>query len=67
VGERERADKVAAKVTALGRRAWTVRLDQADAAMPEHGIAATVPHFGRLDVLVNNAAWMLATATRASG
>ena len=57
VGERERAEKVAAEVTALGRRAWTVRLDQADAAMPEHVIAATVAHFGRLDVLVNNAAW----------
>jgi 3-oxoacyl-[acyl-carrier protein] reductase len=57
VGERERAEKVAAEVTALGRRAWTVRLDQTDAAMPEHVIAATVAHFGRLDVLVNNAAW----------
>ena len=57
VGQRERAEKVAAEVTALGRRAWTVRLDQADAALPEHVIAATVAHFGRLDVLVNNAAW----------
>src|SRR2546423_902526 len=56
-GERERAEKVTAEVTSLGRRAWTVRLDQVDAAMPEHVIAAIVGHFGRLDVLVNNAAW----------
>lgn len=57
VGERERAERVAAAVTALGRHAWTVRLDQSAPDMPGHVVSATLEQFGRLDVLVNNAAW----------
>jgi 3-oxoacyl-[acyl-carrier protein] reductase len=57
VGERERAERTAAAVEALGSRAWTVQLDQADPEAAEAVIAATVQQFGRLDMLVNNAAW----------
>ncbi len=57
VGERGRAEQTAAAVEALGRRAWVVQLDQADPEAAEAVIAATVKQFGRLDVLVNNAAW----------
>ena len=57
VGERERAEETAAAVEALGRQAWTIQLDQTDPAMAEAVIAATVERSGRLDMLVNNAAW----------
>src|SRR5579871_2394474 len=57
VGERERAEETAAAVEALGVRAWTAQLDQSDAQQAEAVIAATVEKFGRLDILVNNAAW----------
>jgi 3-oxoacyl-[acyl-carrier protein] reductase len=57
VGERERAEQAAAAVEALGGQAWTVRLDQSDPQMAEAVISDTVEHFGRLDILVNNAAW----------
>lgn len=57
VGERERAEQVAAAVEEQGGRAWPIQLDQTDAAMPEQVVAATVEHFGRLDILINNAAW----------
>lgn len=57
VGERERAEETAAAVEALGIRAWTAQLDQSDAQQAEAVIAATVEKFGRLDILVNNAAW----------
>ena len=57
VGEKERAERIAAEVEAAGCRAWTVRLDQSNPTMPDEVVAATADHFGRLDVLVNNAAW----------
>ena len=59
VGERERAEETAAAVQALGAgaQAWTVQLDQLDAQQAEVVIGATVERFGRLDILVNNAAW----------
>ncbi len=57
VGERERAEQVAAAVEQLGCRSWTVQLDQADPTMPEVVIDAVLKQFGRLDILVNNAAW----------
>ena len=57
VGERERAEETAAAVQALGAEAWTVQLDQSDAQQAEAVIGATVERFGRLDILVNNAAW----------
>jgi 3-oxoacyl-[acyl-carrier protein] reductase len=57
VGEKARAEQVAAEVEAAGRQGWSIRLDQSSAVMPEEVVAETVDHFGRLDVLVNNAAW----------
>ncbi|HEY7358144.1 MAG TPA: SDR family NAD(P)-dependent oxidoreductase [Ktedonobacterales bacterium] len=57
VGERERAEATAAAVEALGVQTWIVQLDQSDAQQAEAVIAATVERFGRLDILVNNAAW----------
>jgi 3-oxoacyl-[acyl-carrier protein] reductase len=57
VGEKERADRTVSEVEAAGCRGWAVHLDQSSATMPDEVVASTVAHFGRLDVLVNNAAW----------
>jgi 3-oxoacyl-[acyl-carrier protein] reductase len=57
VGEKERAERTVAEVESAGCRAWAVHLDQASATMPDEVVASTTAHFGRLDVLVNNAAW----------
>jgi 3-oxoacyl-[acyl-carrier protein] reductase len=57
LGERDRAEQVVAEVAGCGVEGWPVRLDQADQDMPQQVVAATVGHFGRLDILVNNAAW----------
>ena len=54
---RDAARETAAAVEALGRRAWSLVLDQTDAAAIPPAVAAAAGHFGRLDVLVNNAAW----------
>src|SRR5437868_1816847 len=51
----ENAEKVAAEIRALGRKAWPHAVDVADAA----GVAATgeriLTDAGRVDILVNNA------------
>jgi len=57
---RERKDAAresCAVAEALGRRAWSMALDQTDAAAIPPAVAAAAGRFGRLDVLVNNAAW----------
>jgi 3-oxoacyl-[acyl-carrier protein] reductase len=54
------ADGAAASVQAVqaaGRRGLAVQLDQRDPASIEAAAAAAVAHFGRVDILVNNAAW----------
>jgi len=51
------ARETRAAVEALGRRAWSVALDQTDAAAIPAAVEAAAAQFGRLDVLVNNAAW----------
>jgi 3-oxoacyl-[acyl-carrier protein] reductase len=57
----ERADAArdtCAAVTALGRRAHAVKLDQTDAGAIPKAVEAAAAHFGgRLDMLVNNAGW----------
>jgi NAD(P)-dependent dehydrogenase (short-subunit alcohol dehydrogenase family) len=51
----ERARAVAAEVEALGRRALPVRADVSVVADVQRMIAATMKHFGHLDVMFNNA------------
>lgn len=51
------ARETCAAVEALGRRAWSVALDQTDAEAIPAAVKAVTSHFGRLDALVNNAAW----------
>jgi 3-oxoacyl-[acyl-carrier protein] reductase len=55
--QRERAERVAADVEGLGCRALVLQLDQSDVASPDAVVASVAERFGRLDVLVNNAAW----------
>ncbi len=50
------AEPVAAEIRASGARALAVRTDVADEASVAHMVGQTVQAFGRLDVLVNNAA-----------
>jgi 3-oxoacyl-[acyl-carrier protein] reductase len=54
------ARETCAAVEALGRRAFSVALDQTDAGAIPGAIEAAARHFGRLDALVNNAAWNIA-------
>ena len=57
VGEKQRAERVVAEVQEAGCRAWAVHLDQSTIDQPDKVVASVAEHFGRLDVLVNNAAW----------
>jgi 3-oxoacyl-[acyl-carrier protein] reductase len=50
------ADAVAAEITAAGGKALAVLGDVIDAAAVAAMVAATVKQFGRLDILINNAA-----------
>jgi 3-oxoacyl-[acyl-carrier protein] reductase len=56
-GNYEGAKRVAGEVEALGQPAFVLQLDQADPESVEAAVAATVDRFGRLDILINNAAW----------
>ena len=57
---RDAARETCAAVEAPGRRAFSVALDQTDAGAIPGAIEAAARHFGRLDALVNNAAWNVA-------
>ena len=57
VGNVDGAAKTVAAVEALGRRAVPVQLDQANPASIDGAVGAAARALGRLDVLVNNAAW----------
>ena len=54
---KDAARETCAAVEALGRRAWSIALDQTSAEAIPPAVEAVAKHFGRLDVLVNNAAW----------
>jgi NAD(P)-dependent dehydrogenase (short-subunit alcohol dehydrogenase family) len=50
------ADQTAAEIAALGRRALAIECDVRSESSVRAAVASTVAEFGRLDVLVNNAA-----------
>jgi NAD(P)-dependent dehydrogenase (short-subunit alcohol dehydrogenase family) len=56
VASAEKADVVVEKLKAKGVRALAIRSDQADSSAAKSLIEAVVTHFGKLDILVNNAA-----------
>ncbi len=62
VGHAEGAEKTLGAVRAAGRRGGAVRLDQRDPASIDAAAAAAVKSMGRVDVLVNNAAWNIGIA-----
>src|SRR5436190_2000126 len=51
----ENSEKVAAEVRALGRQAWALAVDVADAAAVAAAGARIMTEAGRVDILVNNA------------
>ena len=52
---RERAEKAAEAVTAAGRKAALIRLDQTDGASIDAAVADVIRQLGALDILINNA------------
>ena len=57
VGNTAGAERTAEAVTAHGRRAHLITLDQRDESSIDAAAADVVAHFGGCDILVNNAAW----------
>jgi 3-oxoacyl-[acyl-carrier protein] reductase len=57
VGEAGRAEAVVAAVRKAGRQGHTVQLDQRDPASIDACVESVIGRFGRIDILVNNAAW----------
>ena len=57
VGNREGADDTVLSVEKLGRKASRVQVDQTDPAVIEPAVTRVTRDLGRLDILVNNAAW----------
>jgi 3-oxoacyl-[acyl-carrier protein] reductase len=57
VGNREGADETVGAVEKAGRKACRVQVDQTQPAMIEPSVERVVRELGRLDILVNNAAW----------
>jgi len=57
VGEAGRAGAVVEAVRKAGRQSHAVQLDQREPQSIDRCVEKVVGHFGRLDILVNNAAW----------
>ncbi|MFB2550677.1 SDR family oxidoreductase [Ensifer soli] len=62
IGETRDADDTVAAIRAEGRKALAISGDVKDAAFCRKAVAAVVEVFGRIDVLVNNAAFQVHTA-----
>jgi 3-oxoacyl-[acyl-carrier protein] reductase len=60
VGNREGAAQTVEAVEGLGRRACALPLDQTESQAIDSTVGAAAEALGRLDVLVNNAAWNIA-------
>ena len=57
IGYQEGASATVDAVKAAGRRGLAVQLDQRDPQSIEASVDAVMAEFGRVDILVNNAAW----------
>jgi len=57
VGDAGRADAAVEAIRKAGRRGHAVQLDQRDPRSIEASVEQVMGHFGRIDILVNNAAW----------
>ena len=53
---REEAEAVAAEVRALGRQALPILADVSDQSQVDAMVQQAIDHFGRIDILLNNAA-----------
>jgi 3-oxoacyl-[acyl-carrier protein] reductase len=58
LGEERRADAVVETVQGSGRRSNAVQLDQREAKSIDRCVENVIGRFGRIDILVNNAAWI---------
>jgi 3-oxoacyl-[acyl-carrier protein] reductase len=57
VGESARAGELVEMVRSAGRLSHAVQLDQRDPRSIDGCVENVIGHFGRIDILVNNAAW----------
>jgi 3-oxoacyl-[acyl-carrier protein] reductase len=57
LGHRDEAVELCQQIEAKGRKTFLVHLDQTDPASCSAAVEATVNALGRLDILINNAAW----------
>ena len=57
IGADDRAAVAVAGIRNAGRRSTAVSLDQRQPSSIDAAVAAVIKEFGRLDILVNNAAW----------
>lgn len=63
VGSEQKAHAVSQEITALGRKALALQVDNADPLAIQRAIDRVVKDFGGLDILVNNAGVALRTPT----
>jgi len=55
VSGKEQAEALVKEVEAIGRKAFAIQADSADAKSVEASVEATAAKFGKIDILVNNA------------